>query len=83
MLLESMLSDTGLGLARADHDIAEAERNIKRLKTLVAKISMQGYPTIEVETQLKNMTQMLAQLKSQRWEIEGMLDEPYALVLNG
>jgi 50S ribosomal subunit-associated GTPase HflX len=82
MLLESMLSDTGLGLARADHDIATAERNIKRLNTLVAKISMQGYPTTEVETQLKTMKEMLAQLKSQRWEIEGMLDEPYVL-LNG
>lgn len=82
MLLELMLSDTGLGLARADHDIAQAESNIRRLKTLVAKISMQGYPTIEVENQLKNMTQMLAQLKSQRWEIEGLLDEPY-VVLNG
>lgn len=82
MLLESVLSDTGLGLARADHDIAQAERNIKRLKTLVAKISMQGYPITEVENQLKAMTQMLAQLKSQRWEIEGLLDEPY-VVLNG
>ena len=82
MLLETVLSDTGLGLARADHDMAQAERNIRRLKTLVAKISMQGYPIIEVENQLKAMTQMLAQLKSQRWEIEGLLDEPY-VVLNG
>ena len=29
-----------------------------------------------------DLMQMLAQLKSQRWEIEGMLDEPYVL-LNG
>ncbi len=82
MLLESVLSDTGVGLARADHDMAQAERNIRRLKTLVAKASMQGYPTTEVEDQLKAMTQMLAHLKSQRWEIEGLLDEPY-VVLNG
>jgi len=82
MLLESVLSDTGVGLARADHDMAQAERNIRRLKTLVAKAAMQGYPTTEVEDQLKAMTQMLAHLKSQRWEIEGLLDEPY-VVLNG
>ena len=82
MLLESVLSDTGLGLARADRDIAQAEHNIKRLKTLIAKAAMSGYPTRQVEHQLTAMTHMLAQLKSQRWEIEGMLDEPY-MVLNG
>jgi hypothetical protein len=82
MLSESMLSDTGLGLARADHDIAQAERNIKRLRSLIPQIAHRGYPTHEVERQLKAMTQMLAHLKSQRWEIEGMLDEPY-VVLNG
>jgi hypothetical protein len=82
MLLESVLSDTGVGLARADHDMAQAEHNIRRLKTLVAKAAMQGYPTTEVEDQLKAMAQMLAHLKSQRWEIEGLLDEPY-VVLNG
>jgi hypothetical protein len=82
MLSESMLSDTGLGLARADHDIAQAERNIKRLRTLIPQIATRGYPTREVENQLRAMTQMLAHLKSQRWEIEGMLDEPY-VVLNG
>jgi hypothetical protein len=81
MLSETMLSDTGLGLARADHDIAQAERNIKRLRTLIPQIATRGYPTREVENQLRAMTQMLAHLKSQRWEIEGMLDEPY--VLNG
>jgi hypothetical protein len=82
MLSESMLSDTGLGLARADHDIAQAERNIKRLRSLIPQIATRGYPTAEVERQLGAMTQMLAHLKSQRWEIEGLLDEPY-VVLNG
>ena len=82
MLLESVLSDTGLGLARADRDIADAERNIKRLKSLLPQIATQGYPTTEVENQISAMSQMLANLKSQRWEIEGMLDEPY-IVLNG
>ena len=82
MLLESVLSDTGLGLARADNDIAQAEHNIRHLKTLVAKIAMQGHPISEVEDQLQAMTQMLTHLKSQRWEIEGLLDEPY-VVLNG
>ena len=82
MLLESVLSDTGMGLARADHDIAQAERNIRNVKMLIAKAAMQGLPTREVESQLKAMSQMLSHLKSQRWEIEGLLDEPYA-VLNG
>jgi hypothetical protein len=82
MLLESVLSDTGAGLARADRDIAEAERNIKRLRSLIPQIATRGFPTSEVENQLRAMTQMLAHLKSQRWEIEGMLDEPY-VVLNG
>ena len=81
MLLDSVLSDTGLGLARADRDIAEAERNIEHLRTLLPQIA-KGYPTTEVEDQLHAMTQMLAHLKSQRWEIEGLLDEPY-VVLNG
>jgi hypothetical protein len=79
MLSETMLSDTGIGLAQADRDIAEAERNIRHLKTLIPQIADRGYSTAEVEDQLQAMTQMLAHLKSQRWEIEGLLDEPYTL----
>jgi hypothetical protein len=79
MLSETMLSDTGIGLAQADRDIAEAERNIRHLETLIPQIADKGYSTAEVEDQVQAMTQMLAQLKSQRWEIEGLLDEPYAL----
>ena len=42
MLSETMLSDTGIGLAQADRDIAEAERNIRHLETLVPQIADKG-----------------------------------------
>ena len=71
-----MLSDTGLGLARADRDIATAERNIRQLSALVPQIATQGYATDGVQSQVELMTQLLDQLKTQRWEIEGMLGEP-------
>ena len=77
-----MLSESGIGLARADRDIAQAESNIRQLKHLIPQIATQGYSTIEVEGQLNAMMQLLDHLKAQRWEIEGLLDEPY-VVLNG
>jgi len=35
-----------------------------------------GYQTREVETQIALMTRVLDELKTQRWQIEGMLGEP-------
>ena len=71
-----MLSDAGVGLARADRSLAQAERNVQMLEAMIPKIAAQGYPTAEVETQLELITQALIHLKSQRWEIEGMLGAP-------
>jgi hypothetical protein len=65
-----------LGLAQADRDIATAERNIRELSILIPHIATQGYATDTVENQVELMTQMLDQLKTQRWEIEGMLGQP-------
>jgi hypothetical protein len=71
-----MFSDAGTGLARADQSIAEAERNIRQLGSLLPQLASTGYPTVEAEGQLELMARMLDALKAQRWEIEGMLGEP-------
>lgn len=71
-----MFSDAGTGLARADQCIAEAERNIRQLGSLLPQLASTGYPTVEVEGQVALMARMLDALKAQRWEIEGMLGEP-------
>jgi hypothetical protein len=71
-----MLSEAGSGLARADQSIAQAERNIRQLGSLLPQLANTGYSTLEVEGQLELMAQMLDALKAQRWEIEGMLGNP-------
>jgi hypothetical protein len=71
-----MLSDAGTGLAHADQSIAQAERNIRQLGSLLPQLADTGFPMVEVEDQLALMAQMLDALKAQRWEIEGMLGEP-------
>jgi hypothetical protein len=71
-----MLSDVGAGLARADRSIAEAENNIRQLGSLLPQLVESGYQTGEVETQIALMTRVLDELKTQRWQIEGMLGEP-------
>jgi hypothetical protein len=71
-----MLSEAGTGLVRADRSIAEAERNVQALEALIPQIAARGYSTTQVEEQIEVLTQMLTYLKSQRWEIEGMLGAP-------
>ena len=71
-----MLSDAGTGLARADRSIADAERNVQALEALIPEIAARGYSTAEVEEQVEVLMQILTYLKSQRWEIEGMLGAP-------
>jgi hypothetical protein len=71
-----MLSDAGAGLARADRNIAEAENNIRQLGSLLPQLAQCGYQTVEVEAQIELMTRVLDELKTQRWEIEGMLGDP-------
>lgn len=70
-----MLSEAGIGLAKADRRIAEAERNIRDVSSLIPHIANNGYSTEAVEHHLALMTQVLDHLKAKRREIEGMLGE--------
>jgi hypothetical protein len=71
-----MLSEAGTGLARADRSMAEAERNIQELRSMLPHMAARGYATDEVETRISLLIALLGQLKSQRWEIEGQLGQP-------
>ena len=71
-----MLSEAGAGLARCDRTIEETERNVRVLEAMLPQMVAKGYPTDKVEEQIYMLTQMLSHLKTQRWEIEGMLGEP-------
>jgi hypothetical protein len=55
-----------LKLAQADSHIAEAERNIKHVESLLPWLTQQGYPTAEIEGQLGLMSEALYHLKEQR-----------------
>ena len=61
-----MFSDAGTGLARADQSIAEAERNIRQLGSLLAQVASTGYATVEGGGQVELMARMLDAL-AQRW----------------
>ncbi|MET0194346.1 MAG: hypothetical protein ABW200_13370 [Hyphomicrobiaceae bacterium] len=71
-----MLSEAGAGLARCDRTIEETERNVRVLEAMLPQMVAKGYSTDKVEEQIHMLTQMLSHLKTQRWEIEGMLGEP-------
>lgn len=71
-----MLSEAGAGLARCDRTIEETERNVRVLEAMIPQMAAKGYATDKVEQQIQMLTQMLSHLKTQRWEIEGMLGEP-------
>ena len=55
-----------LKLAQADSRIAEAERNIRHVETLLPWLSAQGYATAEIEGHLGLMSEALYHLKEQR-----------------
>lgn len=71
-----MYSEAGIGLAHADSSIAQAERNLKQLGALIPHLARQGIKTNEIEDQMEAMTLILDKLRSQRWEIEGILGQP-------
>jgi DNA-binding transcriptional regulator GbsR (MarR family) len=71
-----MLSEAGAGLARCDRTIEETERNVRALEALIPQMAAKGYATDKVREQIQMLTQMLSHLKTQRWEIEGMLGQP-------
>jgi len=71
-----MLSEAGAGLARCDRTIEETERNVRVLEAMLPQMAAKGYATDKVQEQIQMLTQMLSHLKTQRWEIEGMLGSP-------
>lgn len=71
-----MLSEAGMGLAKADRSMAEAERNIQELRSMLPHMAASGYATDEIEHRISILMALLTQLKTQRWEIEGELGAP-------
>lgn len=71
-----MYSEAGIGLAHADRSIAQAEQNLRRLGDLIPQLAQQGYATIEIEDHVEKMSYILDNLRSQRWQIEGILGQP-------
>jgi hypothetical protein len=61
-----MSLEQNLKLAQADSRIEEAERNIRRVESLLPWISAQGYATEEIQSQLGLMSEALHHLKEQR-----------------
>jgi hypothetical protein len=71
-----MYSEAGIGLAHADRSIAQAESNLKQLNTLLPQLAQRGYETREIETHMAALGEILDNLRSQRWQIEGILGQP-------
>jgi len=71
-----MYSEAGIGLANADHSIAQAEINLRKLGALIPHLARQGVETSEIRDQMEAMAAILDNLRSQRWQIEGLLGQP-------
>lgn len=71
-----MYSEAGIGLANADRNIAQAETNLRKLGALIPHLARQGIETTEIQGQVEAMAAILDTLRSQRWQIEGILGEP-------
>jgi hypothetical protein len=69
-----MLSQAETGLVKIDENMADAERNIRELKSLVPLLAAKGYPTAEIEEYLTMLWQVLQRLQVQRSAIVEMLD---------
>jgi hypothetical protein len=69
-----MMSQAESGLAEIDEKIADSDRNIRELGSIVSKLAMNGYPTAEIERVLTLMCQVLHRLQSQRRTIVETLD---------
>jgi hypothetical protein len=69
-----MMSQAEIGLAEIDEKIADSDRNIRELGSLVPKLAINGYPTAEMEKILALMCQVLHSLQSQRRTIVETLD---------
>ena len=69
-----MLSQAEIGLAKIDENMADADRNIRELRSLVPQLAAKGYPTAEIEEHLTILCQVLQRLQVQRRAIVEMLD---------
>jgi hypothetical protein len=69
-----MLTQAELGLAEADERIAEADRNIQRIASLLPDLAVDGDVSLEVQRRLELMTRALLHLRAQRRAIIESLD---------
>ena len=69
-----MLSQAEIGLVKIDENIADADRYIRQLGSLVPLLAENGYPTTEIEEILTLLWQALHRLQVQRCAIVEMLD---------
>ena len=61
-----MRTERDFKLAEADNRIAEAERNIRHVESLLPELNEQGYSTTEIESHIDLMAEALHHLKEQR-----------------
>jgi hypothetical protein len=69
-----MLSQAEIGLVKIDENIADADRNIRELGSLVPLLAAKGYPTAEIEEILTTLWHELQRLRVQRCAVVEMLD---------
>ena len=62
------------GLAAIDESIADADRNIRQLGSLIPDPATNGHPTAEIEDKLTLMTKALHSIRAQRRTIVETLD---------
>jgi hypothetical protein len=69
-----MVTQAELGLAEADERIAEADRNIQKIASLLPDLVVNGDVSLEVERRLVLLTRALWHLRAQRRAIVESLD---------
>jgi len=69
-----MLSQAEIGLVKIDENIADADRNIRVLGSLVPLLAAKGYRTAEIEEVLTMLGEALQRLQVERRAIVEMLD---------
>jgi hypothetical protein len=69
-----MMSLAEVGFVKIDENIADADRFIRELGSLVPLLAEKGYPTTEIEEILTMLWQALHRLQVQRRAIAYMLD---------
>lgn len=68
-----MRNERDFKLAEADNRIAEAERNIRHVESLLPQLNQNGYSTAAIEGHIDLMSEALHHLKEQRRLIAGTL----------